>query len=165
MKFKTWMLSVLGVLLALSISACDDDDSSSKISLSSVVVNPTAVTIDSSNVGTITFNLAVVNPSESAVTAFGDYLANQTISLEVVHTDTTVSHPLTEGTLVTQAPAGPGQYAYTIDTEAQTAVVYFYNEIAGKTLIPGGTYHANITVLPNDYFATEAFQTMATIAM
>jgi hypothetical protein len=163
MKAKSWIFCVLGVLMALSMLACDDDDSTSKIMLSELTANPMPVVINSANIGTITVDVSEANPSASATDALGTYLADQTIIVEVTNDTTGTSYTINQGILAQGAPTAAGQYAYEVD--AGVATIYFYNEFAGSMLSETGNYSAMVTVLENSHFETESFQTSATVTM
>ncbi|MBN2342387.1 MAG: hypothetical protein JXX29_18740 [Deltaproteobacteria bacterium] len=155
MNSKSLITIILSALLALFVFACDDDDSS-KASMDDILPSSADnesldVTIDTlTNTGSMGFDVSGIDTSDDAVEAFGEYLQDGTISVQITSNETLTAYDVTAGTYVTGTPSAPGEYTYSVANDS--FIVNFYNEYNGATLDPNQDYFATITVHENKYF-------------
>jgi hypothetical protein len=108
------------------------------------------VTIAADNTGSVDVPLSV--PAPNVPDADIEGALGDAVGLVVTSDETGASADITSGTLVTGTPSAPGEYAWALDGDRDTATLTFYNESpGGLTLKTDRTYTAQFAIGTNDY--------------
>ncbi|MCA9653399.1 MAG: hypothetical protein H6712_05745 [Myxococcales bacterium] len=157
-----------GVLaLCLLTSALGCNDSPTEVTADKGKIDRAAleggITIQiNGDVGSVSVPFEVAVPEASGDSdGDGDQLLEDelsaAVSLVVTSNVSGSTADLSSGTIVDAAPAGPGEWSWTLNGSRDMATMEFFNSsVSGLTLKPENTYSAMLSVASNGYVETEA---------